>query len=286
MPDDTQSADKTNVQASISDGRLYVSVTFPSDRVLLRHPAAFANQLNEILVSIMRDVTHDPNPDIDFELPAFSRNSLDFEIAPVGGHALGSDPTECLDLLTLDLDAMASGSFRSSMSSATLKRYKGLMDLLRREKASINFRYDDRDITVNRPQRVQIEKAASARTKEAVTLYGRLESVNRHHDKPTFNLYPKLTPNDPVECTFPDTMMRGVADILKYSDIVQVTGIGTFGPVGIYPVRIVVTEPPKRLPYDEEKLRAVPGSLRPTQSRRSTVQRKEAQLVADLNLGD
>ena len=91
-------------------------------------------------------------------------------------------------------------------------------------------------------------------------MVGHLDAIRAHYKPYVFFLYPKLSGQGNVECRFPEEMLDGIRPLLK--QVVRVKGRASYGPVGLYPSRIEVSEVPVVAEYSKARLLARVGSFR------------------------
>jgi len=198
-----------------------------------------------------------------------ARVSLRFEVveASIGSLQLGVAPVDS-DILadTLfgqfiqDIIGLKEGRFRPTMSSETLAEYRDLFKAPS-SKTPVTYVYRDSQAVIDERARAMLEEKIISTRAYNISIIGTIESVSVHQQPYTCSLYTKLEPKQRIRCQFSAPMLYAVADALKSKRMVEVIGDAEYGFVGLYPIRLIMTQPPQPVEPDMDFLRKAVRSL-------------------------
>lgn len=153
-----------------------------------------------------------------------------------------------------DINALGERSARPDMSANLLGHYREMVKIGERA-GRLEIGYDGASSTLGPENQIAFEAAIREQPEAGVELVGTIETVNIHSRPWTFGIYTKLD-RQRVECRFSEGMLDVVLQLMDARSLVQVKGEGRFGPVGITPRAIELTEPPAALQFDPDALRS------------------------------
>lgn len=220
---------------------------------------------------------------VDFEIVGAEVGSLALTLKPVPDPALGLAAPMLLRTFTKDLADIHEQRFRDDLTGPLAERYRGLVRGIGRRKLSAEIVFEQMPILIEETFQRSFEAAFKERVSMDAEIVGHLDAVRAHYEPYVFFLYPKLSGFGKVECRFPASMLEQVRPLLK--SLVRVRGNATFGPVGLYPSRVEVSEAPSRATFSKKWLMDQVGTfsqLRPGESIDDLLDRnREALAVGD-----
>jgi hypothetical protein len=239
---------------------LDVKVRVGEGKVKLGQLRELADRLQKALTALASQLAESTTPGIDFEIVQAAVGSLSLGLKAVARQGARVDPEHVVATFTADLANIRKQSYRSDLTTGLTRHYRALVTSLKDSAAIVEYAHGRDRVVVDDAFRTGFEVALKERVAEDVSVVGYLDAVNAHKTPFVFYLYPKLEEGDRVECRFRADMLETVAGLLKHT--VKATGTGYFAPVGIYPLRIEVSQAPLALAWDPSVLRSYVGKIK------------------------
>ena len=210
--------------------------------------------VHQSLKALAKELTGLEDPSIRFEIVGAKLSSLTLEVDPILAEELPLDKENFLNTFTTDLKDISQDKFRMNMSSNVLNNYRSLIHSPSK-KTPVRISFGNVDVNIDEKVRERFEATVRRTISSRTSVIGTIESINIHTRPYTFSLYTKLEPRDRIECRFEEKLLPEIAEVLKSRSLAEGTGDGHFGPVGLYPLRIILKDSPKRIRFDPEHLR-------------------------------
>ena len=211
-------------------------------RLDIGEASAFSEALEHALRGLARSVSKTPTPEITYEIARARVGSLHLAIQPTsrvfGPQYLG----DLCKQFTSDIRDVGKASQRPDMEPDVYRNYLRMIRCLGKLDATVELSYGRQRVVIDPQFRESVEVHRKERVSQDITIRGTVEGVDTHGKYFSFYLYPKLEAQGRVECIFVADQLPVVADMLKHRRLVSVTGTGYFGPVGLYPHRIEVSQ--------------------------------------------
>ena len=196
---------------------------------------------------------------VDFEIIGAEIGSLSLTLKPVPDPSLHIEAPQLLQVFTKDLDDIRQHKFRDDISGPLTERYRGFVRGIGRRKLTAEIVFEDRPILIDETFSRSFEAAFKERVSMEAELVGHLDAIRAHYEPFVFYLYPKLSGFGKIECRFPLTMLEQVRPMLK--NLVRVKGTATYGPIGLYPSRVEITEAPSIATFSKDWLLSQIGTF-------------------------
>jgi hypothetical protein len=196
-----------------------------------------------------------------FDVTKANVGSLSLEVHAVAEAPDSPDPDAVLSTFTSDMAGISQGRFRPGLTAALLSTYERLAKDFTNANEILEIRCGDQAVTVNAEYEVGLAAALKEKIATGIELTGYLDAVIAHRPPFAFYLYPKLEPNHRIDCRFPPALRSSVAELLKDRSLVRVVGTASFGPIGIYPIRMDIEDRPERIDWNPAALIALLGAL-------------------------
>lgn len=214
------------------------------------------SQLQRTLNAVARNLSGDINAYVEGDITEANIGSLSLALRTSVPAFVDIDPDIVCDTLVRDILDVSTQRFRTGMTPILLKQYKTLICTLKSSRVRVEYRYAEHEIVIDDNFRRGFEAASKERQSGNIEIIGRIEALNIHVSRNQFRLYPKQPNSDGIHCEFSPHFLDSIADVLKRKEIVRVTGMGYFAPVGLYPLRIVLTQAPESLEFNAAALRS------------------------------
>lgn len=214
------------------------------------------NQLQRTLNAVARNLTDNKDAYVEGDIAEATVGSLGLALRTSVPSFIEVDPDTVCDTLARDILDVRAQRFRPGMTPALLQQYRTLINTLKSSHVRVEYRYAEHEIVIDDDFRRSFEAASKERQAGNIEITGRIESLNIHIEPNQFRLYPKQPNAEGILCQFSTYLLDPIADVLKRKEIVRVTGTGYFAPVGLYPLRIILTKAPEPLVFNVEALRS------------------------------
>lgn len=224
---------------------------------------ALVEQLSEHLRGVYREIARELGAEgriqVAFHLRDASKGSLNLVLEP---HIEGDNvPEVALVSQTLieDINRVGDANLRPTAGSNLVAKYRALLQVAERANGLV-FEQGGNIAAISSGKFTSFEASLAEDPEPDTVVVGTIETVNIHRRPWTFGLYQKLD-RQRVECVFDEPMLQTVLDLMESKALVEVTGEGKFGPVGITPRLLEVLATPKALVFDPDFLLSLPGTL-------------------------
>lgn len=244
-----------------SSGALTVRFQTLDRRVTLAQVGRLTDRFHRALSGLADQLAGGTESNVVFEVTEAKVGSLDLAVTAVALASTSPDPDTVLATFAEDLNAIRRRSFRPGMTAGLLSTYQRLVRDLTARQETIEVTFRDQAIRIDKDYEISLEAALKESVATEITVAGYLDAVLAHRPPFAFYLYPKLDQSHRIDCRFPQALRPAIAEVLKERAVVQVSGTGYFGPVGIYPNRIDVQRAPERLVWDAAGLLRLLGKL-------------------------
>lgn len=151
-----------------------------------------------------------------------------------------------------DLNSLEQETARPTIGSNLLAHYKALVDIGMKA-GGLELRYLGSIASVSEESGVAFQAVLRDQPEAGSCVAGWIEVVNIHHRPWTFSLYTKLD-RQRVECRFQEEDLECILDLMERKALVEAVGEGRYGPVGVTPRQVDLSEPPRALVSDPEAL--------------------------------
>lgn len=192
------------------------------------------------------------HPRIRFTIVDAAKGSLRLRLKPEVEGEGGPATTAIAESLVQDIEAIGESRPRANMRANLFRHYRALIDIGKKA-GRLAIEAGGQEVVLDQSNEVRYEAALKEERAAAVVLAGHIETLNIHRRPWTFGLYTKLD-RQRVECRFADDMLGGITALMEEKAMAEVVGEATFGPVGLTPRQIELSQPPKRLVFDPEAL--------------------------------
>lgn len=159
-----------------------------------------------------------------------------------------------------DLAGLSQGQLRPTMPSYTLAEYRKLLKIVEAD-TPIECVYGETRARLDEQVRRNLEEQISRTKATGVELRGAIESINIHSRPYTCALYTHFEPRQRIACEFDADLLPAITDALERQKAVKLVGDAEYGPVGVYPVRFIIRQPPVPIAVNLDYLRAAVRSM-------------------------
>ena len=215
-------------------------------------------QLGEHLRAAFREIVWervgDAKVQVRLRIQNAQKGSLILDIQP---ELEGDDlPTasEVAQTLIDDINSFAQDKPRPTIGSNLLGQYRALVGIGQRA-GGLELGLGDAALVIDKGNEIRFQAARKEQPEPETRVVGHIEMASIHRRPRVFALYTKLD-RERVECRFADDMLDAILRLIEEKALVEVFGEATFGPVGVTPRLVELLEPPRRIAYDPEVLRA------------------------------
>lgn len=195
-----------------------------------------------------------------------SRPTFEIVEASTGSLQLGLAPRErdvaavLFPQFMQDIRMLRYAQFRPTMVSQTLAEYRELFKAPALE-VPVYYEYGEQVAVIDDTARALLEEKIVRTRAHNVSFMGTIESVNIHRRPCSCSLFTKLSPSQRIPCVFAEELLEAIAEALRSRRVVEVVGDAEYGPVGVYPLKLTITEAPRVVEPDNEFLRKVIHSM-------------------------
>lgn len=206
-----------------------------------------AEQLRATYRELIRDAGGDQHARVNFKIINVANGSVVFDLQPQIKDEEAPEVNELTRTLIGDINRLGEGKPRPTMSSNLLRHYDALFAVSVRA-GRLELGFGKLAAVMDQSNRIDFQSATKNSVVPETRMVGLIETINIHRRPWKFGLYTKLD-RQRIECRFTDNLLATVTRLMEGNALVEVCGEATFGPVGITPVTIELTEEPVELDF-------------------------------------
>jgi hypothetical protein len=243
------------------EGTLNIRLEPPQQYATLAELKAVADQVQKTLNAIVRNLTDEPEAEVETHIIGAEIGSLSLALSPSIPETLDVNATTLCMTLVKDVRDIREQRFRPRLTPGLLQQYVKLVNTLRSSHTRMQLQYGEEIIMIDDLFRKYFQAATKERVAVKVSLIGRIEAINIHSKPYEFRLFLTQPGTEPVRCTFEESLLHAVIDEMKRRSLVRITGKGYYAPIGLHPTKIELEYKPEPLTFDKNKLLSYVRSL-------------------------